>query len=131
VQGEAATYAGHLTQLLQQENMQRHLAEHPRLGRTFRPLCRMLGIDPAVLRLPPVERKPRRRRKAMGSAALTHPTNQTNSDGAERKDPPWSATKRVIATRPGPSIEMQANPKKYPWYPSKPETPKKTEKNSD
>jgi hypothetical protein len=118
VPSEAATYAGYLTQVLQEEEMQRHLAAHPRLGRTFKPLCRMLGIDAAVLLLPPTERKPWRRRKAMGSAALAHPTPQTNSDTAALKEPSRAAIMKAINTRRWPSIEQQANPRRYPFYPT-------------
>jgi hypothetical protein len=116
---EAASYASQLTHLLQEEEMQRHLAAEPRLGRAFRPMCRMLGIDPAVLRLPPVERqkRPRRGGKATGSAAPVHPTDETNSDGAAWKEPSRAAIERIIATRRWPSIEMQARPERYRWIP--------------
>jgi hypothetical protein len=42
---EAAGYASQLSYLLQDEEMKRHLATTPRLGRALRPLCRMLGMD--------------------------------------------------------------------------------------
>jgi hypothetical protein len=115
---EAASYASQLSHLLQEEEMQLRLAAEPRLGRAFRPMCRMLGIDPAVLRLPPVERKPRRSQKVTGRPSGTHPTGQTTSDCAEWKEPSRAAIKRAIATRRSPSIEMQANSKRYPWYPT-------------
>jgi hypothetical protein len=126
---DLANHASQLTHLLNDEEMKRHLAAAPQLGRALRPLCRMLGIDPMLLGLPPAERKkraveegaatgrPRRGGQVMGSASLAHPTIVPHSE------PSRAAIKRAIATRPWPSIEMQANPKHYPWYPMEPDGP--------
>jgi hypothetical protein len=130
---EAAGYASQLSHWLQDEEMKRHLAATPRLGRALRPLCRMLGMDLALLGLSSVQRKtraktacagtgrPRRGGKAMGSAALAHPTSVT--DGAAWKEPSRAAIMKAINTRRWPSIEMQARPERHRWYPMEPAGP--------
>jgi hypothetical protein len=133
---EAAGFASQLSHLLQDEEMKRHLAATPRLGRALWPMCRMLGMDRALLGLPPAERKrrteaacggtgrPRRGGKVMGCASLVHPTSET-------KEPSRAAIVKAINTRRWPSIEMQARPERYRWYPMEPAGPGDTDKNSD
>jgi hypothetical protein len=133
---EAAGYAGQLSHWLQDPEMQKHLAATPRMAKALRPICKMLGIDPTLLGEPPAEPKklaeaagastgrPRRGGKVMGSAPLAHPT------GCADAEPSRAEIKRIIATRRAPSIEMQANPRRYPWYPTEEVGTGETEKNS-
>jgi hypothetical protein len=142
---EAAGFASQLSHLLQDEEMKRHLAASPRLGRALWPLCKMLGMDPALLGFSPVERKQRRivaesgavgagtgrhRRsgQVMGRPAGTHPTIVT--DAAAWKEPSRAAIMREINTRRWPSIEMQARPERYRWYPMEPAGPGDTDEKS-
>jgi hypothetical protein len=130
---EAAGYASQLSHWLQDPQVQKHLAATPRMARALRPICRMLGIDRALLGLPPVERK--RRQAAAGASVMGRPsgthraTATTSGDGKDR-EPSRAEIKRIMATRRWPSIEMQANPARYKWYPQEPDDPGKTEENS-
>jgi hypothetical protein len=123
---EAAGFASQLTHLLQDPDMKRHLAATPRLGRALWPLCRMLGMDRALLSLPPIERKPRRATAEDGDAA-------TGGDRPRRRrpgEPSRAEIMRVINTRRWPSIEQQARPGRYRWYPQEIAEAEDTEKNS-
>lgn len=64
---EAGPAAGHLEQLVLDEETRRFVAAVPRAGRHLRPLCRALGlVPPDYLRLPPRPRAPRPPRRSPG-----------------------------------------------------------------
>jgi hypothetical protein len=139
---DVAGHASQLSHLLEHdEEIRRLLAEWPQIGRALRPLCRMLGIDPALVGLSRAERKKRpetagagmgrRRRggKVMGRSSGTHPTVETNSDDAAWKEPSRAVIVKAINTRRWPSIEQQARPEKYRWTPV--DRPEKGERNEN
>jgi hypothetical protein len=128
---EAAGFASQLAHLLQDEEMKRHLAATPRLGRALWPLCRMLGMDPALLGFSPMKRK--RRRAATEDGAADNggdPPRRRRRQCAEGREPTRAVIMREINTRRWPSIEMQARPERYRWYPMEASEPGKGEKDS-
>jgi hypothetical protein len=115
---EAAGFASQLAHLLQDEEMKRHLAATPRLGRALWPVCRMLGMDPALLGFSPVERKKRPvAAEAAEAGSADDPPRRRRRRCAEGREPTRAEIMRKINTRRWPSIEMQARPERYRWYP--------------
>jgi hypothetical protein len=70
---EAACYGGQLRQLLARPEIADLLAEAPHLGRYIRPLCRLLGIDPAAAGPAPIRPLPRRAPRAASAGPPRRP----------------------------------------------------------
>jgi hypothetical protein len=128
---EAAGFGSQLSHLLQDEEMKRHLAATPRLGKALWPVCRMLGIDRALLGLSPVERKRRRTAREDREAGNDgDPPRRRRRQCAEGHEPSRAVIMREINTRRWPSIEMQARPDRYRWFPEEGAGPEERQKES-
>ncbi len=95
-QSEIATARGQLTTLLDDPDMIALLATHPTLGRSLRPLCRLLGITPpghlcSAPQRPPRAPKPRKtptpRRRKPQCCAQARPAPHASRFTAPRPPP--------------------------------------------